>query len=101
MKTVIYGWTALTAFPDLVTDITFPPGYREALRYNLAMRLIAEMPGNYNQIMGQVTGELAISSLARIRSINIPVVQTNSDPALFGYGGRYNYFSDTPVGRRG
>ena len=98
VQTRIYSWTALTSFPDLVTDITFPPGYQEALRYNLAMRLIAEFPGDFNPVMTQVTGGLAVESLARIRSMNTPVIQTHIDPALTERGGRYNYFSDLPVG---
>src|SRR5215469_11921952 len=39
---VIYYWQALSQFPDLVTDVEFPPGYFKALRYNLAVDLAAE-----------------------------------------------------------
>lgn len=98
VNTILYMWTALTAFPDLFTDVSFPPGYAEALRYNLALRLIAEMPGDYNPLMTQVTGELAVSSLARIRSINMPTIEARIDDALIQRGGRYNYISDMPVG---
>ena len=97
-NTIIYGWTALNAFANLTSTVVFPPGYIEALRYNLAMRLIAEMPGDYNPLMVQVTGELAVSSLARIRSMNMPLIEAHLDPFLTGRGGRYNYFSDLPVG---
>jgi hypothetical protein len=100
VNVIIYMWGPLASFPDLVTNINFPPGYAEALRYNLAMRLIAEMPGNYNPLMVQVTGELAVSSLARIRSMNMPVVESFVDDALVNRGGRYNYISDMPVGGR-
>lgn len=99
-NTRIYGWTALNQFPDLVTDLTFPPGYAEALRYNLAMRLIAEMPGNYNPLMAQVAGGLAVDSLARVKSMNMPLVKAFCDDALLNRGGRYNYISDMPVGGR-
>ena len=99
-KTRIYSWTALTQFPDLVTDILFPPGYPEALRYNLAMRLIAEMPGNFNPLMAQMAGGFAVESLARIKSINMPIIQAHLDASLKGRGGRYNYISDMPVGGR-
>jgi hypothetical protein len=100
VNTILYTWTALTEFPDLVTDITFPPGYAEALRYNLAVRLMAEMPGNYNQVTAGITTGLATESLARIRSMNLPTVESQIDPALSGFGGRYSYLSDMPVGRR-
>jgi hypothetical protein len=98
VKAILYSWTALTQFTDLVSDVTFPPGYPEAIRYNLAMRLIAEMPGNFNPLMAQVTGELAVSSLARIRSINIPLIEKNYGDVPSGHGARYNYYSDMPVG---
>lgn len=100
VNTIIYSWTALTQFSDLTTDLSFPPGYPEALRYNLAARLMAEMPGSYNQVTAGITVSLATESLARIRSINLPIIQSEFDPALSGMGGRYNYLSDTPVGRR-
>jgi hypothetical protein len=100
VKTRIYSWTPLSTFPDLITDVTFPPGYIEALRYNLAVRLIAEMPGNFNPIMVQTTLQLANESLARIKSINITAYESRCDSALVGGGGRYNYLSDTIVGGR-
>lgn len=100
VNTIIYGWTALSQFPDLVTDINFPPGYMEALRYNLAVRLIAEFPAEYSQVMVQSTAQLAVESLARIRSMNIPLVEAFCDAALTAKNVRYNYYSDMPVGGR-
>lgn len=96
----IYSWSPLGAFPDLSTDITFPPGYPEALRYNLAIRLVAEMPGNYNPIMLQTAGGLAVESMARIKSMNIVPVMLRADAALISGGGSYNYISDTAAGGR-
>jgi hypothetical protein len=98
-KTRIYSWSPLTTFPDLVTDITFPPGYLEALRYNLALRLIAEMPGKYNPIMVSTTLQLANESLARIKSMNLPMIEAHIDQTLTGQGDHYNYYSDSPAGR--
>jgi hypothetical protein len=100
VNTRLYSWNPLTTFSDLTTDNLFPPGYVEALRYNLAVRLIAEMPGNFNPIMVSTTLQLANESLARIKSMNLPVVEASCDDALVGRGGRYNYFSDMPVGGR-
>src|SRR5215813_9162525 len=42
VQTAIYGWTALTQFASQSTDLTFPPGYLKALRYNLAVDLAPE-----------------------------------------------------------
>jgi hypothetical protein len=100
VNTRLYCWTQLTMFDLNTTDVTFPPGYLEALRYNLATRLMAEMPGDYNAQTFSITTELAISTLARVRSINIPLIQSFCDPALSDDGVYYNYFSDTPAGGR-
>lgn len=101
VQTRIYGWTPLTQYTDLTTDNTYPPGYIEALRYNLAVRLMAEMPGGFDPIMASVTAPLAVESLARIRSLNIPIVESYCDAALTDKATRYNYYSDTPVGGQG
>lgn len=101
VNTRIYGWQQLTQYASLTTDVTFPPGYIEALRYNLAVRLIAEFPGEYNPIMVQTAGGLAVESLARVKAMNIPVIEAFCDAALMGKSARYNYYSDTPVGGQG
>lgn len=100
VNTILYSWSPLNAFPDLTTDVTLPPGYMEALRYNLAVRLIAEMPGEFNPVMVQVTSQLATESLARVRAMNIGPIEAFCDDALIMSGGRYNIFSDLPVGGR-
>lgn len=95
-----YVWMALNAFPDLVTDLTFPPGYKEALRYNLAARLIAEFPGEYGQISVPLISQMALESLGRVKSMNLPKIQAFCDPALTSQGGHYNYYSDSVTGKR-
>lgn len=99
VKTRIYSWQPLTQFIDLFTDTNFPPGYPEALRYNLAIRLMAEMPGGFNPIMASVTQPLAVESLARIKSMNLPVIELTCDDVGSGRG-RYDYRSDSLVGGR-
>jgi len=75
----------LSQFPDQVTDIAFPPGYAEAIRYGVMPRLAAEG-------LGRVTAEqekLAESSVARIKTLNsrVPVLR----PAYgAGAGSRFN-----------
>lgn len=87
----IYVWTALSAFPDLVTDVTFPPGYLKALRYNLAVDLAPEFGV---QIPPEV-GIQALMSKAVIKSINIGPLDLQCDRALTQRGGRYNWLADT------
>jgi len=41
---VLYAPTALTEFANLSNDYTFPPGYRRAIRYNLALELVSHYP---------------------------------------------------------
>lgn len=101
VNTIIYAWTALTQFADLVTDYTYPPGYLEAFRYNLAVRLMAEMPGGFDPVMAQTTAPLALESKARVKSMNLPLIEAFCDAALNSKSVRYNYYSDTPVGGQG
>ena len=101
VNTRIYHWTQLTQYTSLVTDNNYPPGYSEALRYNLAVRLMAEMPGGFDPVMSAVTQPLAMESLARVKSMNLPLIEAFCDAALTSKSSRYNYFSDTPVGGQG
>lgn len=100
VNTRLYCWTQLTAFDLNTTDVTFPPGYLEAYRYNLAVRLMAEMPGDYNQVTFGIVTELATQTLGRVKSINVPVIQSFCDPALSAQDSYYNYLSDLPAGGR-
>lgn len=87
----LYIWQSLSEFVDLTTDYTFPPGYYEALRYNLAGRLIAEYPGNYTQEVLSAIPILALSAIAKVKSFNAPVNYLLCDEALVGRTGFWNY----------
>lgn len=101
VNTRFYNWTQLTSYATLTTDNNYPPGYIEMLRYNLALRLMAEFPGGYDPIMSQTTAALAVESLARVKSMNLPLIEAFCDAALTSKSVRYNYFSDSPVGGQG
>jgi hypothetical protein len=91
VQTVFYAWQALQFFPDLKTKLTFPPGYLEFLRWNLAIRL------DNAEISPQVQG-LAAESKARIKAFNAPILQVTPDTALLDpRAAAYNWLSDTPV----
>lgn len=95
INTRIYSWTALTEFPDLTTKVTFPPGYYEALRYNLALRLAPE----WGQSVDPQVVAMAIESKARIKSINITPVDLRCDNALTSdNGGAWDWRSDSYIG---
>jgi hypothetical protein len=84
----IYAWQSLTVPQNLQAAISYPPGYAEAFRYNLAVRLSAEFAA---PVSPTVQG-IAIESLARLKSMNAPDKTLRSD-LLPGPGG-YNYRAD-------
>jgi hypothetical protein len=81
----IYSWQALTQPPLLTSVVAFPPGYAEAFRYNLAVRIGAEFdaPASSTVVM------LAVSSLATVKTMNAPDLSLRSDlvpnPAGWNY----------------
>jgi hypothetical protein len=92
VQAIIGGWQALTQFTDLTTDNTFPPGYIDAIKYNLAVRIAAEWPGNITPL----AADLATKSMAKIKGLNVPEIRISIDPILGGgQGGRYDWRSDT------
>jgi hypothetical protein len=93
IQAVLYTWQALTFFPNLATQLTFPPGYLEFLRWNLALRL------DNAQITPQVV-QLAAESKARIKGFNQPILTLNTDAALLDpKSGAYSWLSDQPIVR--
>lgn len=88
----LYTWTALSQFADLDTDYTFPPGYAEAIKYNLAQRLAAEWPGT---ALTADARALALAGMARIKKFNAPIVKLICDVQTGG-GSYYNYLTDEP-----
>jgi hypothetical protein len=85
----IYSWQALPA-QTLLAQVSFPPGYAEAIRYNLAARLGAE----FNAPASAVVVQLAIQGLARIKTMNAPDLELQSDlvPSPAGYNYRADMF---------
>ena len=63
---VMYSQKELTQFPDLDEEIDFPPGYSEALKYNLAVRIGTE----YGREISPRIDKLASDSLAKIKVKN-------------------------------
>ena len=93
--TLLYMWQALAQFADLTTDYTFPPGYAEAIQYNLALRLAAN---NIGTVTNQLTVALAQNGISVVKRMNIPLIDLRVDPALPGQRGKhYDWRSDTFV----
>lgn len=76
----MYSWQANTKFPDLATVFNFAPGYAEAIRYNLALRLADEFGGQ----LGQTIVSGAQMSLATVRTGNIEIQKLECDDMFQG-----------------
>lgn len=79
----------LTRPADLATDLTFPPGYLRAFRYNLAMEMAPEFGVEPS---GQVQ-RIAMSSKRNIKRINNPDDIMALPYSIVGTRQRYNIFA--------
>jgi hypothetical protein len=68
MTLFVNTWIQLTQFTNLVTDLTFPPGYEMAIKYNLAKFICNE----YGTSLMPESQEIAVTSLAMVRERNMP-----------------------------
>lgn len=75
----------------LSTELVLPPGYRKALRYNLAVELANE----YGKSVSAETAAGAVSSLANIKIKNSPLLYAQADPAVQTTAGLYNIITDS------
>lgn len=93
----VYQWAPLTTWPDYVTDVEFPPGYAEAIRYNLAIKLAPSFGA-----VGKVTPlllELAKNAIARVKKMNAPLIDLKCDPMLQQPESQiYNWLTDQQTG---
>jgi hypothetical protein len=93
----IYSSPLLTQFPDLITDIEFPPGYDKALRFNLAVDLAPEWG---EEVPASVAAQAQMTK-AVIKANNIVQVYSQCEAMLTNRGGYgYDYRSDLPAGGR-
>jgi len=94
---VLYAWNPLLTFPDLnTTQVTFPPAYARALKYNLALGLMAE----YKLPPDPLVMGIAQNSLAALKEVNLPAPIMTCDSGLTGRQAYYDWRSDTYVDRR-
>lgn len=95
VQTVLYVWQALNSFPDLVTDVTFPPGYAKALAFNLAVDLWPEYAGATGAPVPPSIMQQAELSLAAIQLLNPQEVTLRCDPAVITPSAEvYNWITD-------
>lgn len=80
---VLYLPTALTEFANLSTEYTFPPAYRRAIRYNLAM----ELANDFHVDPPAAVARIASDTMAWIKRANYRPSVVRIDPALTGKRG--------------
>lgn len=71
----IYAWQALGLAATLQSGVSFPPGYAQAFRYNLAVLLAAE----FGEQVPAIVQDVAVKSLARVKTMNAPDLTLRSD----------------------
>jgi hypothetical protein len=92
-QVALYTWAPLSTFADLTTTIQLPPGYQDAIRYTLALKLAIEwgLPRKAD------VAEEARQAMAKVQSQNITQMDMDLDldPALrpmwHGQGGIYDF----------
>jgi hypothetical protein len=88
---VLYTPSALTEFPDMSTQFSFPPGYARAIRYSLAMELAPE----YGIQVPDAVRTAYQQAMGNIKRANHAPVEAQFDAALVGLRGRYNVYTDS------
>lgn len=89
-------WQALQAFAALTTDLSLPPGYEDAIVFNLTVRFGLE----FGKKIDDDVKALAVSTKAAIKNLNLPSMVARLDSGVGNLGrsggaGRYNIYSDS------
>ncbi len=82
----LYTWQAIPTFAAITDSVVLPPGYEEAIVYNLAVRIAVSFP-TQAQISPEA-GQIARDALMAIESINAPTPIMKCDGAVLGVGRR-------------
>lgn len=87
-KLILYTLRPLTSIATLDTELSFPPGYERAIKYNGAIDLSPE----YGKIPSQEVKDIAKEALADIKRANHIPLYLRCDPAVLG-GGCFDIYS--------
>lgn len=85
----LYAWMPFTQFEMLANPVQLPPGYFEALQYNLAVRLAIE----YGQTPSPLMIQLATELKDRLKLANNTEYLTRCDGYHMGQGYGFNIYS--------
>jgi hypothetical protein len=85
---VLYTPIAINEFTSLTHQVTFPPGYRKMLKYNLAVQLAAE----YGREVAASVYKIATDSLATVKAANATQPGLlRVDAGLMGHSRSWNW----------
>lgn len=89
----LYTWQPLTQIVDENATVVFPPGYADAIRYNLAVRCAPE----WQKAPRPEVMDMAVQSKANVKSFNMQTPEMDaSDGGALGCGrGAYNIYTDS------
>ena len=79
----------LVQFVSVNDTVSLPPGYEDAIVYNLAVRLTPM----YSKQLDPVVNEIAIGAKEKIERQNISEILLDTDPALIRRSGAFNYLT--------
>ena len=94
---VLYSLQAVAGFASLTTQYVYPPGYTEALEYNLAVRLAAP----FGRTLDPSIGQLARESLAWVKRANSRMVDIPTDATVLTSSWASGYNINTGQGGGG
>lgn len=77
-KLVLYSWKPLSSFASANATASLPPGYEDALVYNLAVRLAPE----YGKAVAPEIASTALDAKGNIKRMNIKPHYLRCDPFL-------------------
>jgi len=93
LKLALYVPTPVSRFTSAAVPLGFPPGWSEALRYNLAVRLCPE----WGRPLDPVVANIAQESFATLQRANTRPSYLGIDSALIGpERSIYNWLTDRP-----
>ncbi len=84
---VLYTYGPISTFALVSDTLTLPPGYADAIRYNLALRLAPE----WGKMPRPDVAAMAVESLSRIKTTNAPNLEMAVDAAMTGRGAAFDW----------
>lgn len=82
----LWSWKPLSAIATVSTELTFPPGYDRAIRFNLAR----ELAGEYGKSLTPEQMEIARESKANIKIMNKKQILMGLDSGVVGRAKPYS-----------